>query len=141
MKLFKNIFLATISIVLLIVVIIVAIIREAFVLCTNRKNDFKDFFKGFYFGLCYAFYSIALTIDKAAAQMFPSLWNWMFINGKFNSNFMPVYFGSIEAKYHKYSISKILGLNYLGGNLSNFGKWFKEFLDLFEFDHIIKAID
>ena len=139
MKLFKNIFLATLSIFLLIVVIIVAIIREAFVLFTNRKNDFKDFFKGFYFGLCFAFYSIALTIDKAAAQMFPSLWNAVFIED--NRIYNVVYFGSTEAIKEKYSISKILGMNYKNGNLSKFGKWFKEFLDLFEFDHIIKAID
>lgn len=139
MKLIKNIFLAIFSIFLLIVIFIIALFRELIVLFTKRKNDFKNFFKGFYFGLCYAFYSIALTIDKASAQMFPSLWNWLFI--KDNQMYDVIYFGSKEAIENKHSISKILGLNYKNGNLTKFGWWFKEFLDLFEFDHIIKAIE
>lgn len=95
MKLIKNIFLAVLSIFLLIIVLAVALIREAFVLFTKRKNDFKNFFKGFYFGLSYAFYSIALIIDKASAQMFPSLWNLLFIkNIQLYEN---VCFGSKEA--------------------------------------------
>jgi hypothetical protein len=139
MKLIKNIFLAFLSIFLLIVVFFIALIREAFVLFTKRKKDTKYFFKGVYFGLSYGFYSIALTIDKASALMFPSLWNAVFIED--NRMYNVVYFGSTESIKEKYSISKILGLNYKNGNLSKFGWWFKEFLDLFEFDHVIKSTE
>lgn len=140
MKLIKNIGLFILATVTFIVIFIVAIIREIIVTLTKKKNDVKAMFYGFYIGLSYLFYAVALTIDKTAALMFPSLWNAVF----FNKNMLntALLFGSDEAVNNKYAISNILGKNYIKDKniLNKFGLWFKEFLDLFEFDHIIKSI-
>ena len=138
MKLFKNLGLFLLATFTFIVIFIVAIIREIIVTFTKKKNDVKAMFYGFYIGLSYLFYAIALTIDKTAALMFPSLWNSLFIT---KNKYQAFLFGSEIAVNSKYSISKILGLNYQAGTLNKFGIWFKEFLDLFEFDHIIKATE
>ena len=81
------------------------------------------------------FYQLAVTIDKSGARVLAPVLNVIFLSEKPQH-----YFGDKDETGKYYTISTILGMNYLDETLSGFGNWFKEFLDLFEKDHVIKSV-
>jgi hypothetical protein len=136
MRLFKAFILFFIATILFVVLSIVAIfVQSALTVWHWTWQPLKDFFGGLYDGLVFLFYQVAVTIDKSGARVLAPVLNIIFINSQTNH-----LFGSKDEKDHYYTISTILGLNYLDGTLTGFGSWFKEFLDLFEKDHIIKSV-
>ena len=106
------------SVILYVPILIVSLIIEIAILIKSRSTDRLTLF----------FMGIAIGTDKKGNVVGSWLLNKMFIK-KWGYQH-----GSINN-----TISQVLGINYNLESLTGFGRWFKEFLDLFEADHIIKA--
>lgn len=143
-KLIKNIALVIVAIVLSTILFPLSLIWEIVMSIVERSGSFiKSYFTGFIDGLNYLLYQVALTIDRAGSIWFKRPLNWAFLKELPNpideNDAKPLPFGTMDTTGKPYLISYILGFNFLHGTLSDFGFWFKEFLDLFEKEHIIKA--
>lgn len=146
MIMIKNIALLITAIILFIVVFVINLLVEAFLVFSKSKNNIKGFIYGLLFGMGYflntlyqlinqLLYMCSLSLDRSAGVMYARVWNYLFISKKAPN---ALYFNYNKGEEIP-SISKRLGQNYKLGTLSKLGLWFKEFLDLFEKDHIIKA--
>jgi hypothetical protein len=121
---------------LFIILSIVALFVQLAIAIWNWEwQPVKDFFGGFYTGVVFLFYQVAVVIDKTGARILAPVLNAIFITAASEH-----LFGSKDENGVYYTISTILGYNYLDNTLTGFGSWFKEFLDLFEKDHIIKSV-
>ena len=133
MKLFKNILLTITAIILFAVMFVVSFVWSIIDLIRFKRTLF---WRGIYFGFGYLLYTIALTLDRSGAVIGARLWNAIFL-----TNESDLKFGTTNEKGEPYSISYVLGANYVDETLTGFGFWFKEFLDLFERDHVLKTIE
>jgi len=136
MKLLESFFLFLVAVVLFAVLTPVAFFTQV-PLAFKRKSwqPVRDYFGGLYEGLVFMFYQLALVIDKSGARVLAPVLNVIFLKPEAKTRF-----GAKDEHGKYFSISAILGINYLDETLNGFGLWFKEFLDLFERDHIIKSI-
>ena len=132
MKIIKNLLLTIIAVILFVVMFIAAMIWSLLDLITGRKTLF---WRGLIFGLNYLLWMIALTLDRTGAVIGARIWNAVFLTKE-----SELRFGATNENGEPYSISYILGENYVSDSLTGFGFWFKEFLDLFERDHVLKTI-
>ena len=136
MELFKSIILFVVAVSLFAVLLVFALFVQLFLAVWHlRWQPVKDFFGGLYQGLVFMFYQLAVTIDKSGARVLAPVLNVIFL-----SNDAVHLFGDKDENGKYYTISTILGMNYLDETLTGFGLWFKEFLDLFEKDHVIKSV-
>ena len=136
MELFKSIILFVVAVSLFAVLLVFALFVQLFLAVWHlRWQPVKDFFGGLYQGLVFMFYQLAVTIDKSGARVLAPVLNVIFL-----SNDAVHLFGDKDDNGKYYTISTILGMNYLDETLTGFGLWFKEFLDLFEKDHVIKSV-
>ena len=133
MKLFINILLTITAIILFIVMFIVSFFWSIIDLIRFKKTLF---WRGIAFGFNYLLYTIALTLDRSGAVIGARLWNAIFLTKESDLKF-----GTTNEKDEPYSISYVLGANYVDETLTGFGFWFKEFLDLFERNHVLKTIE
>lgn len=136
MELIKSIILFVVALTLFAVLSVFALFVQLFLgLYYKSWQPIKDFFGGLYQGIVFMFYQLAVTIDKSGARVLAPVLNVIFLSAKAEH-----YFGDKDEAGKYYTISTILGMNYLDETLSGFGNWFKEFLDLFEKDHVIKSV-
>ena len=136
MALFKGIILFVVAVSLFAVLSVIALFVQLFLAVWQwRWQPIKDFFGGLYQGLVFMFYQLAVTIDKSGARVLAPVLNVVFLTDD-----AVYFFGDKDENGKYYTISTILGMNYLDETLSGFGNWFKEFLDLFEKDHVIKSV-
>ena len=136
MALLKGIILFVVAVSLFALLSVAALFMQLFLAVYYKSwQPVKDFFGGLYQGLVFMFYQLAVTIDKSGARVLAPVLNVIFLTD--NSKH---FFGDKDENGKYYTISTIPGMNYLGETLSGFGAWFKEFLDLFEKDHIIKSV-
>lgn len=136
MALFKGIILFVVAVSLFAVLSVAALFMQLFLAVYYKSwQPAKDYFGGLYQGLVFMFYQLAVTIDKSGARVLAPVLNVIFLTD--NSKH---FFGDKDENGKYYTISTILGMNYLDETLSGFGAWFKEFLDLFEKDHVIKSV-
>jgi len=136
MELFKSVILFIVAVSLFAVLSVIAFFVQLFLAVYYKSwQPIKDFFGGLYQGLIFMFYQLAITIDKSGARVLAPVLNVIFL-----ADDAKHYFGDKDENGNYYTISTILGMNYLDETLTGFGNWFKEFLDLFEKDHIIKSV-
>ena len=136
MDLLKSIVLSFIAVILFICLSIFTLLYNIGVSIWKWSFEpLQKFFKGLYDGVVFLLYQIALSIDKTGAIVLAPILNKVFL-----INVSENLFGKKDKDDNYYTISTILGMNYLDETLTGFGLWFKEFLDIFEKEHIVKSV-